>query len=91
MHGTAASNLITGMLAGHEAEQFQHLSHGHARTHFLKSKPRHGSAPHKAAGTRYQDPRNREEEPVTEPLAAPRCRMIRGWRCRGQLTLWSTQ
>ena len=43
MHGAAAPNLVTGMLAGHEAEQFQHLSHGHARTHFFISKARHGS------------------------------------------------
>jgi len=43
MHRAATPNLVTGSLVRDEAQQFQYLSHGHERTHFLKAHAGHGS------------------------------------------------
>jgi hypothetical protein len=91
MHGTAAPNLVTGLLPGHETEQFQHLNHGHARTDILKSDARHGSnAARAAAENRRQGPRNREEEPVMGRHTATRRCLFAACSCRPATELGST-
>ena len=71
MHGTCATELITGTFVGNESDPFQNLSQRNYGTNGLKINAGHGSSPleppaqyHSTSPPGYPKPTNREEEHV---------------------------